>query len=127
MLLKLNAITTAIRRQISLNMRQITCMHFEQISCFGDIYLDLVGILGICDISTGRNIHIWTWSRILLTHIYKYMGRYNTYLKDIILMLIKTKYNANICHNKLWRKKTLICETLTHFDPISRFCDLDLK
>ena len=35
MLLKLNAITAAIRGQISLNMRQITCMHFEHISCFG--------------------------------------------------------------------------------------------
>ena len=43
MLLKLNAITAAIRGQISLNMRQITCMHFGQISCFGDIYLDLFG------------------------------------------------------------------------------------
>ena len=42
------------------NMKEITRMHFEQISCFGDIYLDLVGILGIDDISTGRNIHIWT-------------------------------------------------------------------
>ena len=58
MLLKLNAITSAIRGQISLHMRQIACMHFEQISCFGDIYLDLVSILGIDDISTGRNIHI---------------------------------------------------------------------
>ena len=48
-------------------------MHFEQISCFGDIYLDLVGILGIDDISTGRNIHMWTCSRILSTQIYKYM------------------------------------------------------
>ena len=57
MLLKLNAITAVIRGQISLNMRQITCMHFEQMLCFGDIYLDLVGILGIDDISTGRNIH----------------------------------------------------------------------
>ena len=60
MLLKLNAITAAIRGQISLNMRQITCMHFEQISCFGAIYHDLVGIIGIDDISTGRNVHIWT-------------------------------------------------------------------
>ena len=60
MLLKLNAMTAAIHGQISLNMRQITCMRFEQISCFGDIYLDLVGILGIDDISTGRSIHIWT-------------------------------------------------------------------
>ena len=60
MLLKLNTMTAAIRGQISLNMRQITCMHFEQISCFSDIYLDLVGILGIDDISTGKNIHIWT-------------------------------------------------------------------
>ena len=59
MLLKLNAITAAIRGQTSLNMRQITCMHFEQISCFGEIYLELVGILGIDDISPGRNIHIW--------------------------------------------------------------------
>ena len=60
MLLKLNAITAAIRGQISLNKRHITCMHFEQISCFGDINLDLVSILGTNDISTGRNIHIWT-------------------------------------------------------------------
>ena len=60
MLLKLNAIFTVIRGQISLNMRQITCMHFEQISCFGDSYLDLSSILGIDDISTGRNIHMWT-------------------------------------------------------------------
>ena len=56
MLLKLNAITAAIRGQISLNIRQITCLHFEQISCSGDIYLDLVGILGMDDISIGRNI-----------------------------------------------------------------------
>ena len=56
MLLKLNAITAAVRGQISLIMKQITCLHFEQISCSGDIYLDLVGIFGIDDISTGRNI-----------------------------------------------------------------------
>ena len=56
MLLKLNAITAAIRGQISLNIRQISCLHFEQILCSGDIYLDFVGILGIDDISTGRNI-----------------------------------------------------------------------
>ena len=56
MLLKLNAITAAIRGQISLNIIQITCLHFEQISCSGDIYHDFVGILGIDDISTGRNI-----------------------------------------------------------------------
>ena len=60
MLLKLNAITAANSGQIVLNIRQITHMHFEQISCFGDIYLDHVGILGIDDISTGKNIHIWT-------------------------------------------------------------------
>ena len=41
MLLKLNAITAAICGQISLNMRQITFMQFEQNSSFGDIYLDL--------------------------------------------------------------------------------------
>ena len=58
MLLKLNAITVAIRGKISLNIRQITCLHFEQISCSVDIYFDLVGILGIDDISTGRNILI---------------------------------------------------------------------
>ena len=56
MLLKLNAITAAICGQISLNIRLITCLHFEKISSSGDIYLDLVGILGIDDISTGRNI-----------------------------------------------------------------------
>ena len=33
-------------------------MHFEQILYLGDIYLDLVGILGADDISTGRKIHI---------------------------------------------------------------------
>ena len=60
MLLKLNAITAAIRGQISLNMKQTIYMHFEKISCFGVIYLDLVGILGTDDISTRRNIHIWT-------------------------------------------------------------------
>ena len=69
-LLKLNDITAAIR---ALNIRQITCMHFQHISCFGDIYLDLVGILGTDDISPGKNIHIWTRRRILLTQIYKYM------------------------------------------------------
>ena len=57
MLLKLNAINAAIRGQVSLNMRQT--MHFERFLCFGDIYLEFVGILGI-DISTGRIIHIWT-------------------------------------------------------------------
>ena len=60
MLLKLSAITAVICGKISLKRRQITCMHFEQISCFGDIYLDLDGMSGIDDISTGRNIHIWT-------------------------------------------------------------------
>ena len=57
MLLKLNAIAAVIRGQIFLNMRQITCMQFEQLSCFSDIYLDFVSILGIDDISTERNIH----------------------------------------------------------------------
>ena len=71
MLWKLNPITTAIRGQMSLNMRQT--MHFKQISCFNDIYFDLVGILGIDDISTRRNIHIRPSSRIMLTQIYKYM------------------------------------------------------
>ena len=56
MLLKLNAITAAIRGQISLNIKQITCLHFEHFSCSGDFYLDRVGILGIDGISTGRNI-----------------------------------------------------------------------
>ena len=60
MLLKLSALSTVIRGQISLNLRQITCMHFEQISCFGDIYLDLRSILGTDDICKGRDIHIWT-------------------------------------------------------------------
>ena len=105
MLLKLNAITAAIRGQISLNIRQIKCLHFEQISCSGDIYLDLVGILGMDDISIGRNIQ--TWSRILLTQIYKYVaditifeGQCNDVNKDQI--------NANIYHNRLWRND-LIC------------------
>ena len=53
MLLKLSATTTAIRGQISLNMRYT--MHFEQISCLGDIYRDIVEILAIDDISTGKN------------------------------------------------------------------------
>ena len=51
MLLELNPITAAIRGQISLNMRQITCMHFGQISCFVDIYLELVGIIGIDELA----------------------------------------------------------------------------
>ena len=51
MLLKLNAITAAIQgANISLNIHET-----EQISCFSDIYLDLAD-----DISTGRNIHLWT-------------------------------------------------------------------
>ena len=56
MLLKLNAITAAIRRQISLNIITNYMSQFEQISCSGDIYLDLVGILSIDGFSTGRNI-----------------------------------------------------------------------
>ena len=99
MLLKINAITAAIRGQISLNMRQITCMHFEQISCFGDIYLDFLGILGIDDISTGRNIDIWTGRRLLLTQIYKYMdyitlfeGQCNDVNKDQIQCQYMTQH-----------------------------------
>ena len=64
MFLKLNAITAAIQgANISLNIHET-----EQISCFSDIYFDLAD-----DISTGRNIHLWTWSRIMLTQIYKCM------------------------------------------------------
>ena len=32
---------------------------------------------------------------------------YNKYLKDSVMMLIKTKYNANIYHNKLWRNNLI--------------------
>ena len=56
MLFKLNAITAGIRRQISLNIITNYMSQFEQISCSADIYLDLVGILGIDGFSTGRNI-----------------------------------------------------------------------
>ena len=49
---KAECLNRSIRGQISLNIRQITCLHFEQISCSGDIYLVLVGILGIDGIST---------------------------------------------------------------------------
>ena len=43
-------------------------MHFEQFSCFSK--LDLLCILGIGDIRIGKNFHIWTKSRMMLTNIY---------------------------------------------------------
>ena len=35
-------------------------MHLEQFSCFCDLDIDLLGVLGIGDVSTGRNIYIWS-------------------------------------------------------------------
>ena len=124
MLLKLNAITAAIRGQISLNIRQITGLHFEQISCSGDIYLDLVGILGIDDISTGRNI--LTWSHILLTQIYKYVEDI-TIFEEQCNDVNKNQIQWQYISQQVVEKLAHICEILTHFDPISCFCDLDLK